>query len=212
MRLDFHLYRISLYKGLPPIRDSLSNRHAEPPGKLARAMTGQKDPEPMPDLARVLATGAFEKNTPPEDTGTNWLRKHQIRGWRAVSAVGLQGKGLRKRSVYFTDGISADSMSYYFTCVYIYIYICTYIVLMYMYMHMYTYIYIYIYIYIMGWRSGSSRMSLRVDGLDADTHLSQSISCTMTYDIIYDCVIRHTIIYYIVLYYIILYITQHTIL
>ena len=37
---------------------------------------------------------------------THWecqLEKHQIRGWRAVSAAGLHGKGLRKRKMSFTD-------------------------------------------------------------------------------------------------------------
>ena len=37
-----------------------------------------------------------------EDPRENQLAKHQIRGWRAVSAAGLQGKGCHKRSVYFT--------------------------------------------------------------------------------------------------------------
>ena len=31
------------------------------------------------------------------------LPGHQIRGWRAASAAGLQGKGLSERSVFFTD-------------------------------------------------------------------------------------------------------------
>ena len=38
-----------------------------------------------------------------EDTWAYCLQKHQIRGWRAISAVGLQGKVWRKRNVYFTD-------------------------------------------------------------------------------------------------------------
>ena len=31
------------------------------------------------------------------------LSEKQIRGWRAVSAAGLQGKGLRKRSVFLSQ-------------------------------------------------------------------------------------------------------------
>ena len=49
-------------------------------------------------------TGVCDKNTPPEKK-TLWkirLAKHQIRGWRAVSASGLQGEGSRKRNVFFT--------------------------------------------------------------------------------------------------------------
>ena len=50
-------------------------------------------------------TSVCEKNTPPEKMTrqTFGLENNQIRGWRAVSAVELQGKGLRKRSVYFKD-------------------------------------------------------------------------------------------------------------
>ena len=32
-----------------------------------------------------------------------WLSEHEIMGWRAVSAAGLEGKGLRKRNSLFTD-------------------------------------------------------------------------------------------------------------
>ena len=37
---------------------------------------------------------------------THWenkLAEPRFRGWRAVSTVGLQGKGLHERSVFFTD-------------------------------------------------------------------------------------------------------------
>ena len=37
-----------------------------------------------------------------EDTGTNWLSKHPIRGWRAVSAAILHGHGSRKITSSFT--------------------------------------------------------------------------------------------------------------
>ena len=38
------------------------------------------------------------------------LSEHQLRGWRAVSAEGLQGRGLRKRNILFTDtGIGKTS-------------------------------------------------------------------------------------------------------
>ena len=47
-------------------------------------------------------TGVFY--TPgEEDTWKDRLSKHQIRGWRAVSAEELQGEGSHKRSVFFTD-------------------------------------------------------------------------------------------------------------
>ena len=47
-------------------------------------------------------TGVCEKITPPEKKtrGTFTLCKHQIRGWIAVSPAVVQGKGLRKRSVF----------------------------------------------------------------------------------------------------------------
>ncbi len=46
--------------------------------------------------------GVREKTTSGEEiTLEYWLSEHQIRGWRAVSAAGLQGKGLHKRSVFY---------------------------------------------------------------------------------------------------------------
>ena len=52
----------------------------------------------------------------------DWLQIHQIRGWRAVSAAGLQGKGSCKRkslilnehlfyegNVFFTDAATRDA-------------------------------------------------------------------------------------------------------
>ena len=63
----------------------------------------------------VLHNGVCEKNNPLEKN-THWLEKntleyqpseHQIGGWRAVSAAGLQGKGLRKRSVFSQTPVSA---------------------------------------------------------------------------------------------------------
>ena len=43
-----------------------------------------------------------------EDPWINQLGKHQIRGWRAVSAAGLHGQGSPERSVLFTGTSSAD--------------------------------------------------------------------------------------------------------
>ena len=37
-----------------------------------------------------------------EDKWEYWFSKHRIRGWRAVSAEGLQGKGSPGRNVLFT--------------------------------------------------------------------------------------------------------------
>ena len=52
-------------------------------------------------------TGISEKNTPPEKKTCIKVSfqnsEHQIRGWRAVSAAGFQGKGSPKRSDFFTD-------------------------------------------------------------------------------------------------------------
>ena len=38
-----------------------------------------------------------------EDPLGNYIEKHQIRGWRGVSAATLLGRGSRKRNVLFTD-------------------------------------------------------------------------------------------------------------
>ena len=38
-----------------------------------------------------------------KDTWEDGLSEHQFRGWRVVSAAGMQGKGPRKRTVCFTD-------------------------------------------------------------------------------------------------------------
>ena len=53
----------------------------------------------------AVDTGLCEKNTPPEKKAPGKMSpsKHQIGGWRAVSAAGLHGQGSRKRNVFFTD-------------------------------------------------------------------------------------------------------------
>ena len=49
-----------------------------------------------------------------EDTRDIYFKQHQIRGWIAVSAALLQGKGSQKRSVFFTDtGITPLRRSVY---------------------------------------------------------------------------------------------------
>ena len=65
-------------------------------------------PKRYPKTKHCLARGhpgVCEKNTPPENNA-RWntgLAEHQIRGWRAVSSVELQGKGSPKRYMFFTD-------------------------------------------------------------------------------------------------------------
>ena len=57
----------------------------------------------MPYHILSYHTGVCGKNTPPEKTYT-WeekLSECPIRGWRAMSAAGLQGKGLRKRNIFW---------------------------------------------------------------------------------------------------------------
>ena len=52
---------------------------------------------------QTFTTGVCEKKTRTsgeEYTLEHKLSEHQIRGWIAVSAVGLQGEGLRRRSVF----------------------------------------------------------------------------------------------------------------
>jgi hypothetical protein len=51
------------------------------------------------------------EHAPPEkkDSWADRLRKHHVRGWRAVSAKGLQGKGQGKKSVFVTNtGVSPN--------------------------------------------------------------------------------------------------------
>ena len=53
---------------------------------------------------RPLTAGVCEKTLLQRRRRVgNSLKKHNIGGWIAVSATGLQGKGLRERSVFFTD-------------------------------------------------------------------------------------------------------------
>ena len=95
----------------------------------------------------ALPVSVNKHSSEEEDTCTYWLRKHQVRGWRAVSAVGRQGKGLRKRSVYFTDAGDATicvvrvvfHTSASWTCV-----LCLSVFVIYIHTHVYIYIYIYI--------------------------------------------------------------------
>ena len=59
-------------------------------------------------LKNPRATGVCEQNIPPEkNTSERQLsRKHQIRGWRAVSAAGLRGLAKaseRQEMFFFTD-------------------------------------------------------------------------------------------------------------
>ena len=52
-------------------------------------------------------SGVCQKNTPPEKRTCGKLRdfspKHEIGGWRTVSAAVLQGKGSRERNLFLTD-------------------------------------------------------------------------------------------------------------
>ena len=55
-------------------------------------------------LAYVPLPVSVKKHSSGEDSfWTDKLSKHQIRGWRALSAPGSQDKGSHKRSFYFTD-------------------------------------------------------------------------------------------------------------
>ena len=58
--------------------------------------------------ASTADTGVCEKNyfSGEEDPWESQLQKHQIRGWRAVYVMVLQGKGSRKRSVFSQTPIS----------------------------------------------------------------------------------------------------------
>ena len=52
----------------------------------------------------VLPASVKQKHSSgEEDPWENQPEKHQIEGWKGVSAAGLQGKGSPKRSVFFTD-------------------------------------------------------------------------------------------------------------
>ena len=50
-------------------------------------------------------TGVCDKNTPPEKGYAleYYLSAHRVRGWRAVSAEGLQGEDSPKNSIILTD-------------------------------------------------------------------------------------------------------------
>ena len=55
------------------------------------------------DASKAERNSAIPKNeTPPtkKDSWADRVSKHQIRGWRAVSAEGLQGEGSRERNVF----------------------------------------------------------------------------------------------------------------
>ena len=80
---------------------------ARSPGRMAAGSSqttyiscGVRDKIPMSVKKTLL---------PRKDAKKHWLSKHQIMGWRAVSAAGLQGKGGHERSAcFFTDtGLSA---------------------------------------------------------------------------------------------------------
>ena len=55
--------------------------------------------------SRGLHTGVCEQKhfSGEEDVWEDKLSEHLIRGWRAISAAGLQGKGSYKRNVFFTE-------------------------------------------------------------------------------------------------------------
>ena len=99
-----------------------------------------------------MPVSVTNKNTPPENNAHGGIHRC------TVSAVGLQGEGLRERNVFVTDTGNTSCHSYrgcamltqtglihmcIHVCVYIYIYMYVYI-----YKCVCTYIYIYIHIHI----------------------------------------------------------------
>ena len=69
-----------------------------PPGPEAQALF------PAARQYLLCEPVSVKENIPPEKQtgGDDKLSEHQARGWRAVSAVGLQGRGSRERNVFFT--------------------------------------------------------------------------------------------------------------
>ena len=67
---------------------------------------------PVPRLPRVALTAVVcdkrkkENSSGEEDVWKHFLSEHQIRGWRAVSAAGLQGNGSHERSVFSQTPVS----------------------------------------------------------------------------------------------------------
>ena len=108
---------------VPP--DVLEGREVQPAGRAEdrrqRAVHHLGGPLPHQSSLKwssftcipLVTTGVGEINSSREIYPLeNWLSQHHIRGWRAISAAGLQGKGSRTRSVILQTTVSLSLLMF----------------------------------------------------------------------------------------------------